>query len=298
MKKDLPGIAPAIIPSPLRNSVVNMSGFTLVQLAILLMAMGLFVGGIMMGRELIETYHIHSEITQIGDLDAAIRQFYGKYEGLPGDLLAIKAEREGLPAGNGTPGHSDGDGNISPCNLGWQWHLGCETALFWSHLSVSGMIAENFTADSRFTDFRLSQVGSMFPYLPQSRLGEGIYIAVWNTNASQPSPRPQLPYGNYYEISGILGVIDEQMRDNSHVMTPAQAHAIDAKMDDGLPFTGRVLVNGEADWPKDAWGTFAKPGDASCVSPKKKYNIKYLRSGTPLCHLAIKLECCGKEEGE
>ncbi len=272
-------------------------GFTLVQVAIVLMIAGLLVGSMFMGEELVVIYKVHAQISQIGAFDEAVATFNEKFEGLPGDLLAVMAERQGLPAGDGTPSHGDGDGKISPCNLGWQWHLGCETALFWSQLSVSGMIPGNYTADSRFTDNRLNHVNAMDPYLPRSPLMEGVYVAIWSSVANQPSPKPQLPYGNYYEISRIMGVADEKFVDDSKALTPEQSYDIDRKMDDGLPLSGRVVVNGEADWPKDAWGTYAKPGVSSCVFTDETYNTSYiLRAHAPLCHIAIALECCKKQE--
>jgi len=273
-----------------RSFFSTLTEFSLVKLVVALVVAGICIGLTFTGKELVKIYHVHSQVSQISSLDSAVARFREKYDGLPGDLLAITAQREGLPAGDGTPGHGDGDGKISPCNLGWQWHLGCETALFWSHLSVTGMISENFSADSRFIDHRLSHVGSMVPYLPKAAIGEDIYVAVWNSDASQPSPKPQLPYGNYYEISAINGVEQEKMLDNSNALTPEQAMEIDIKMDDGLPLSGRVVANGDANWPKETWGTYAKKGVSNCVFTDETYNTSYLlRAHAPLCHLAIKL---------
>jgi hypothetical protein len=265
----------------------------LVHAAIVVVVVGMVVGIALSGQELLEISRMHAQISQIDGFDAAVSDFYDKYHGLPGDLLFVWADREGLPTGDGTPSHSDGDGKISPCNLGWQWNLGCETALFWSHLSGPGFISENFSADNRFTDSRLLNVGLMQPYLPQSPLSEDIYVTVWNTDAAQPSPDPQIPYGNYYEISRISGIAHGRMIDSSRALTPAQARALDDKIDDGMPLKGRVLANGEANWPDDAWGTFAKPGKDNCVSTRKTYNTRnFLTANAPLCHLAIALGCC------
>jgi hypothetical protein len=265
--------------------------FSLIRLIVALVAAGLIIGTAFMGKDILNAYRVHSQVSQIAALDEAVNHFREKYEGLPGDLLAIRADRLGLPAGDGTPGHGDGDGKISPCNPGWQWHLGCETALFWSHLSVTEMIPDNFTADSRFINGRLTYVGSMGPYLPQAAIGEGVFITVWNSDQSQPSPQTQMPYGNYYEISRISGVEHEKMIDDSGAITPLQARDIDLKMDDGLPLSGRVAANGNADWPKQTWGTYARPGAANCVSEDNAYNTRrFLTAHAQLCHLAIELK--------
>ncbi len=269
----------------------------IIDVAILLGLIGLLIGGTMLGKEVIEISKLRSQIAQIAKFDEAVADFYQKFEGLPGDLLAAAAEREGMAYGDGTPGHGDNDGKISPCNLGWEWNLGCETSLFWSHLSAVGLIPQNFSADSRMTDYRIPDVSVLEPYLPESPLGEGIFIAVWNTDAAIEAPAPQLPYGNYYEISRIGGSVEGKLKDDIHALTPAQAHAIDSKMDDGLPLNGRVVVNGAANWPEDAWGTYAQPGENNCITPDKHYNTQeFFKANRPLCHIAIAFTCCKREE--
>jgi hypothetical protein len=279
---------------PKQKHVSVSFNFTLVHAAIAFVIIGCVTGGALIGKAIVEVSLLHAQISQIGRFDEAVSTFYDKFGGLPGDLTAEKAYRVGLAAGDGTSGHGDGDGKISPCNIGWQWNLGCETALFWGQLSTTGLISENFSADNRLTDSRLQSVGMMDPYLPKSPIADGIYIAVWNTDASQASPYPQLPYGNYYEISRISGIVHGRMTDDANALTPAEASAIDKKMDDGLPLNGRIVANGGADWPKDAWGTFAKPGRHNCVSPDKTYNEHF--SSTPLCHVAIALACCKSKD--
>ncbi len=272
-------------------------GVMMAEIAIGLVVIGLIAGGILTGREIATMSQVHAQIAQITRFDEAVSNFYEKFDALPGDILSASAEREGLPSGDGTPAHSDGDGKISPCNTGWQWHLGCETALFWAQLSAEDFIKDNFTADSRLEDERLQEVGVMDPYLPKSPLDDNIYITVWNSSADQPSPEPRLLYGNYYEITKIHGVEGGKLKDDINALTPAQAYAIDKKMDDGYPLSGRVVVNGSANWPQDAWGTFATPGENSCVSPNRHYNIQKLLDGhQQLCHVAIALDCCDKNE--
>jgi hypothetical protein len=269
----------------------------LIDIVIVLVILGLLSGGLLIGGELIKLARIRSQISQIAKLDEAIAIFYEKYGGLPGDLLAISAERAGMSYGDGTPAHSDGDGKISPCNLGWQWSLGCETALFWSQLSAEGLISGNYSANNRLVDNRLLKGANLIPYMPVSPINENAYITVWSTDPAQPSPQPQLPYGNYYEITRINGITIGNFVDDSRALTPLQARAIDEKMDDGSPRTGRVVVNGEANWPYDAWGTFAKPGERNCVLPDHTYNsYEYMRANRALCHLAIAFNCCTRSE--
>ncbi len=275
------------------------STLTLLNVALACIVTGFLIGGVFITRDIIEISHLHSQIIQIETFDAATATFFDKYGGLPGDLLAVSAQRAGLAAGDGTPGNSDGDGKISPCSLGWQWNLGCETALFWGQLATAELLPDTFSADNHLYDRRLDQASILNAYLPESPVDSGLYVTVWNTDVAQESPAPRLPYGNYYEISRIEGIKEGKMIDNSNALTPLQARAIDEKMDDGVPLAGRVIVNGNAHWPKEAWGTLAKPGPDNCVAPDLSYNsYEYFKANRPLCHLAIAFKCCAVQKDD
>lgn len=61
-------------------------GFTLVELSIVLVIIGLIVGGVMMGRDLVQTAQLRSVLSQYEEYVAATNAFHLKYGGLPGDL--------------------------------------------------------------------------------------------------------------------------------------------------------------------------------------------------------------------
>ena len=65
--------------------IKNKVGFTLVELSIVLVIIGLVIGGVMVGRDLIETSKIRAQITQISDIETQINTFRLKYNCLPGD---------------------------------------------------------------------------------------------------------------------------------------------------------------------------------------------------------------------
>ncbi len=271
---------------------------TFAEVALGFIIVGLCIGLVFCGAEVIKISKLRAQMSQIAHFDEAIAQFYEKYEGLPGDLLAAKAEREGLVTGDGTPSHSDGDGKISPCNPGWQYHIGCETALFWAQLASAGFISGNYTADSRLADERLDKVSvTMAPYLPVSPIDDGVYITVWNSDEMQPSPEPRLPYGNYFEVTRIAGVHKERIKENTGALSPLEARAIDNKMDDGSPWSGRIKVNGNTSWPDDTWGMLSRAGATNCVYLDHTYNNRnYFLAHRPLCHLAIAFTCCENKD--
>lgn len=271
---------------------------TLAEVMLGLVIIGLLIGVMLCTAEIIEISRLRSQVSQIEKFDSAIQQFYSKFDGLPGDLISVSADREGLPTGDGTPSHSDGDGKISPCNPGWQFNIGCENALFWAQLAFTGYIDGDFNADDALGDERLKNASvTLAPYIPTSAMGDGIYVTVWNTDGEQPTAPPRVPYGNYFEITRINEVTDERIKETTGALTPVEAESIDDKIDDGMPTTGRIMVNGNTKWPEDTWGMMAKSGEDKCVAPDDGYNTRnYFMAHRQLCHLAIVLICCDRKD--
>lgn len=61
------------------------SGFTLVEIAIVLVIIGLLLGGIIKGREMIQNTKVKHAVNQAKSLAAAIYAYQDKYGALPGD---------------------------------------------------------------------------------------------------------------------------------------------------------------------------------------------------------------------
>lgn len=260
---------------------------------IVIMAIELLAGGIIVAREIIEARKVREQITQIAKFDAAASLFYEKFNGMPGDLLSAQAERMGLPTGDGTPAHSDGDGKLSACSPGWSESLGCETSLFWAQLAASELIPGTFTANIRFADTRVLETELLDYYLPKSTLGPDIRLTVWSSDHNYMSSERHLPSGNYYELTLLKGIDESRFIDDPYAISPLITKELDKKMDDGRPLTGKVIVNG-ANKTGEGWASYAKTDSLECVTPDKAYNITdYFKAHRPLCHVAIAIDCCG-----
>jgi prepilin-type N-terminal cleavage/methylation domain-containing protein len=126
-------------------------GFTLIEISIVLVIIGLVVGGVFVGRDLIKAAEIRSTIAELEKMNAAMHTFRLKYNGLPGDLEANKAAQFGMTVRSGTDGHGDGDEIWEGCSSAATAHLtvfGCEIALVWQDLADSLLINGNYDSAS------------------------------------------------------------------------------------------------------------------------------------------------------
>ena len=61
------------------------SGFTLVEIAIVLVIIGLLLGGVLKGQELINSAKIKNLINDLNGLSTAVYAYQDRYRALPGD---------------------------------------------------------------------------------------------------------------------------------------------------------------------------------------------------------------------
>jgi prepilin-type N-terminal cleavage/methylation domain-containing protein len=89
-----------------------LQGFTLIELSIVLVIIGLIVGGVLVGQDLIRAAEVRAQITQIEKFNTAVNTFHGKFGALPGDMDALTAANFGFTARGLYAGEGDGNGII------------------------------------------------------------------------------------------------------------------------------------------------------------------------------------------
>jgi prepilin-type N-terminal cleavage/methylation domain-containing protein len=109
-------------------------GFTLVEIAIVLVIIGLLLGGILKGQEMITQAKIKNVIADMSGVSAAMYGYQDRYRALPGDDRgAIARWTTGV-----APAANNGDGIIEGTYLAAS---PVETAEFWRHLRLAGFVA-------------------------------------------------------------------------------------------------------------------------------------------------------------
>lgn len=108
-------------------------GFTLVEIAIVLVIIGLLLGGVLKGQELITQAKIKNVANDMNGMAAAIYGYQDRYKKFPGDDNAAAARWQNPLATNGS-----GDGQIAGEFNGNV--AGTESREFWQHLRLSGFV--------------------------------------------------------------------------------------------------------------------------------------------------------------
>jgi len=189
----------------MNNSMKNMQkqkGFTLIEIAIVLVIIGLLVGGVLQGQELIENSRVKQAVKDMNGTAAAIFAYQDRYGRLPGDdgdaaaLTARGATWAAVSAGNAN-GRLQIATNQAFTGAG-------EAQEFWQHLKAAGFIAGN-PADAGILALPTNAWGGLM----------GVTTAAMGGNLT----------GTKVCLSQVPG---------------SSAIAIDGELDDGLGATGRL----------------------------------------------------------
>lgn len=215
------------------------NGFSLIELSIVLVILGLLVGGIVAGQSLIQAAELRSVGAEQNRYRTSILAFRDKYFAWPGDMPNATSvwgdQATGTSAcasaatADGSPGtcNGNGDGIIGPGS-----HSGSEGVRAWQQLAFTGLVEGTFTGyyDSGKITIGLNVPASRFPragwtYHYRGTAAAG--IGIWD--------KP----GNYLQ-TGSEG--NNELW--GYPYTTEQAWNLDSKLDDGIPDQGSVLSFG------------------------------------------------------
>lgn len=120
---------------------LSQKGFTLVEIAIVLVIIGLLLGGVLKGQELITQAKIRNVANDFNGMSAAVYSYQDRYKKFPGD--DDQAESRWA-----SPATKNGNGNGMVGDAGNKAMLDCagdakdsENCRFWQHLRLSGFVS-------------------------------------------------------------------------------------------------------------------------------------------------------------
>jgi prepilin-type N-terminal cleavage/methylation domain-containing protein len=257
---------------------VHARGFTLIELSIVLVIIGLIAGGILTGRDLIRAAEARATISQIERYNTAANTFREKYGYLPGDIKDPEASQFGFAARGLYAGEGDGNGVIEGAgsdgpnrNYGYTEGFG-ETTMFWVDVSAAHLIDGSFNTATPLAAATLitsTTIPSLDAYFPAAKLGNGNSVLVWSGGIDYTAFTSANNGINYFGLWKIvdIGATGTGGMESNPGLTVAQAYQIDKKMDDGLARTGAVTAvyvgqpgNASYGWGADGGGPYYHGG--------------------------------------
>ena len=213
----------------MHSKKTKQQGFTLIEIAVVLVIIGVLLGGVLQGTKLIENSKVKKATNEINGIAAAYNAYQDKYRRQPGDdgnLAAVRAR-----GGDWTTVPRAGNRNGSVVASAAQTFTGGnENFAFWQHLRAAGFITGDATANARATVFPINAYGGSIGVTNAAVMGglNGLKVCL-----------SQVPGGS--------------------------AVAIDNQIDDGSPDSGNIRATVSAVGTNTAPGTAATAYDESQV---------------------------------
>jgi len=187
------------------NMRILCKGFTLIEIAVVLVIIGLLLGGVLKGQELITSARVRNLVAQQEGVKTAFFGFQDRYRALPGDYASanVNVNCGATPCVSG-----NGNGRIEAPNTGGIY----ESILAWNHLTAAGFLNGAYTATS--ADTTPTDI---------------------NTPKNPYSAYVQLVYDNNYGA----GAVPMKHNFKTGGQIPVEIIAeVDRKIDDGNPYRG------------------------------------------------------------
>lgn len=187
-------------------------GFTLVELSIVLVIIGLLISGLLVGQSMITATKVSTLTREVSSYKIAISNFILKYGKFPGDSPLFT-----------TAGDGDGQIDYVTATANGEWIYS------WKHLSDAGDLQESYTGAITGSGHVVGGTN-----VPKSATWDDTVFVLWYASAYGFRPA-----GNYLSAgASVLNAVNV-----SGSIPPSAALAIDIKVDDGAADTGDVITH-------------------------------------------------------
>lgn len=206
------------------------SGFTLIEIAIVLVIIGLLLGGVLKGQELINTARVRALNNTVDGITAAWFSFQDRYRAYPGDYSAATTNILATAV--------NGDGNGIVGDLGGA-NNEAERLQVWIHLEAAGYIVGNFTPTVGAIANN-DEYACPIATCPDNGFGTGMVLSYGQEDQASTIDAHELITGRGIPVEVLA--------------------ELDRKVDDGLSTTGAMQV---ADGDATDWNAVAS---AACIN--------------------------------
>lgn len=213
-------------------------GFTLVELAIVLVIVGLLIGGILKGQELINSTRATTTAGMMKSIEAAAVNFEDTFGAIPGDMMNPATRLPNCAGAVVCNGAGNGDRMIgtpaNPLVPGAVLAVGAENTAFYGQLAAADLISGVIPSATA------ANVGGGVLATP---MGQGSHFRVGYHGGGAAIAGAQLanPAGHYVVITRTLpGTVMTATGYEGNGIQPKAAQKIDLKYDDGMPNIGIV----------------------------------------------------------
>jgi len=200
-------------------------GFTLVELAIVMVIIGLLIGGILKGQELINNAQITATVSQLKGFDAALNTFQDKYNVMPGEVVnpATRLPDCVAPCNNAPTTVNGRFDNL----VGGAVALTSEGVVALSQLAAADLISG---VNPRANNLSFGNS------LPTVKAGGGMWFASTNNAGTMPTGFVGTAQSN--RNFAVLNGNPTVPNTGTGAISVISAAQVDRKLDDGLPNGG------------------------------------------------------------
>ena len=190
----------------MNTSISSQRGFTLIEIAIVLVIIGLLLGGVLKGQELINTARVRAMNNTVDGITAAWFSFQDRYRAFPGDFRTAQANVN-LP---GAPDGGDGNGLVDDDD---------ERGFVWIHLEAAGYLTRGYNTPVAIAadDYACSPTNC-----PDNGFGSGMNLSYGTEVRTGAADAHELISGRGIPVEVIA--------------------ELDRKVDDGSPDTGAMQL--------------------------------------------------------
>jgi prepilin-type N-terminal cleavage/methylation domain-containing protein len=226
-------------------------GFSLVELSIVLVILGLLTGGILSGQSLIRAAELRSVVTEYQHYNTAVHSFRNRYMALPGDMPnavrfwgaqagstadGIDATCAALTTAATSAATCNGNGNGIIANGGSAYNVQqIEQFRFWQHLANAGLIEGSYSGIVGSGGINHSLIGINVPSSRISSVGWSARVVAAGDDATV-----QFNVGDSNRL--LMGGQTSTAPSTAAAFSPEETWNIDTKLDDGRPGRGSFVA--------------------------------------------------------